>query len=104
PAIRRILPPSVRPALSVVPESNPGDAFVHNGYYPWTPTDPLKSAFGSFSEKGNGAVGRLVSGPLACSQGKALVFEVAGYLGGSGLSLVLEEGTVRRPVVPARVA
>jgi hypothetical protein len=107
PTIRRILPASIRQPLPVTPESTASTAFVPDGYYPTTPADPIRRASGSYAAAGDAALGKLISRPMVCSQGKDLVFDVAGYLGRPGLKLLLNGKKVEQtlgPPLPAREA
>ncbi len=105
PDLRQRLPPSLRDPLPLAPSSNENAAFVPDGAYPTTPTDPLITSWGSYSERGNQATGEFVSHPLRCNSGGYLRVDLAGYLGQAGTALDLVESQEKtRHVRPFRSA
>jgi hypothetical protein len=105
PWIRQILPASIRGPLAVMSDGD-NDAFVVNGYYPTTPADPVRPAWGSYGLRANETTGTFTSRPLACPHNLWIDFEVAGYLGSDGLALALQPDAQRvaTPIRPSALA
>jgi hypothetical protein len=92
PYLRDILAPDIREPLRIASDLRDGAAFVADGTYPTTPTDPDRRSLGSFTTLGNSSVGRFESRALPpCDQGGFLKFQVAGYLGEPELTLAVRE-------------
>jgi hypothetical protein len=89
PHIRRLLPSSVRPALTLVPEKNEGQGFATNSFALSRREPPTEKSWGSFTGAGVVANGRLESKPLPKSTLPYLEIPLAGDLGEPGLSLQL---------------
>jgi hypothetical protein len=90
PYVRQTLPGAIRQPLRLQPELITKEAFARDGYYPTTPSDPRRQAWGSYTAEGNLAQGRFESGRIEpCTLGR-LKFGVAGYLGERDLSLGLK--------------
>jgi hypothetical protein len=107
PYIRRILPAAVRAPVVVAPRASSGGSFVPNGTYPLTPSNPLLRSWGSYTAQGDATEGRFESEVLEpCRAGNHLQFEVAGYLGTGGLSLMIKDlpSGREREVAPAKPA
>jgi hypothetical protein len=81
PFIRRILPAAAREPIHLEPRAVTNAAFVPDGS-PVKVHDPLRRAWGSYSDRGRSAEGRFDSEPIAaCQRGQRLRFPVSGYLG-----------------------
>jgi hypothetical protein len=102
PYIRRILPAAVRAPVHLEPRATTNDAFVPDGS-PVKVHDPLRRAWGSYSNRGRRAEGRFDSQPVAaCGWGQRLRFPVSGYLGLPHQYLALKDVSSGRdlPIVP----
>jgi hypothetical protein len=105
PYVRSILPARVREPSHVAARAVTNDAFIRGGVYSRVPADPLRVAWGSFTNSGHAAVGKLESEPIpGCRKRDRLRFEVAGYLGRPGHYLAVREVSSGREweVRPAR--
>ena len=78
PAIRRILPASIRPPLRVLPEEG-GRSFIRQGLPAGFQNPPFEQAWGSFTGEREGERGTMTSQPLA-SRFPYLQFEIASKL------------------------
>jgi hypothetical protein len=107
PALRRVLPSTLREPLKVEPRAMSGDAFVTSSPLGRRmPQDPLVTTWWSLSEGGRNAVGEFESQPLSCHSASRLKFVVAGYLGSQNQYLALRTLKTHRdtPVHPVRLA
>jgi hypothetical protein len=96
PYIRQILPPEIRQPLALRPARITNEAFERNGFFPTTPLDPLRPAWGSFTARQNPSQGRFESAFITDCTRPLLRFDVAGYLTTPGLSLVTQDFATAR--------
>ena len=104
PALRALLPQSVRLALPLRPAAAANGVFLENnasqlhllteprhGLAPATPPLPSRPTWGSFNATGAAATGEWTSAPLTAPLGGWLVFETAGQIGEPGVALELRD-------------
>jgi hypothetical protein len=107
PALRRILPATLREPLPVKARTTTNDAFVQEGPFARSvPRDPLARYWWSLSEQGKSAEGRFESQPMSCQVDGRLRLQVAGYLGWEHQYMAfrnLRTGD-QTPIRPTRVA
>jgi hypothetical protein len=104
PAIRKILPAIIRPALPITAQEETGNAFVVNGYPAALTTPAYERAWGSYSQSEREARGWMKSETFH-SAFPYLQFEVAGALR-AGTSLSLRDDATGKEVrvnSPARL-
>lgn len=107
PAIRKILPASVRQPLPVRRKNTDDKAFVQNGVDPATPCpEAFENAWGSWSQGGYEAKGVFESLPVPRSSLPFLQFHLAGFLGHNDLGMKLvdlsgDDEKILRPADPA---
>lgn len=105
PYIRRVLPAAIRQPLHVEPRLSEG--FVTGGRFGrGIPRDPLRRYWWSLAEDGRKGFGQFESEPIRCQTGGSLRFDVSGYLGWAGHSLVLRDVDRARDtaIAPTRIA
>jgi hypothetical protein len=104
PAIRTILPASVREPLKATPNQTGVVGFVTNGCDLTVPDPPTETSWGSFSGKGAQTRRAFESMPIEKSVLPYLEISVAGDLGKPGLSLLLQDQVTgkKTPVRPVR--
>jgi hypothetical protein len=107
PALRRVLPSTLREPLKVESRTMSGDPFVTSTPLArGMPQDPLVTTWWSLSNNGRSAKGEFESQPLSCQSAGRLKFLVAGYLGWENQYLALRTLNTHRdtPVRPVRLA
>jgi hypothetical protein len=107
PALRRVLPSTLREPLKVESRRMSGDAFVTSTPLArGMPQDALVTTWWSLSSKGRSAEGEFESQPLSCQSAGRLKFLVAGYLGWENQYLAVRTLNTHRdtPVHPVRLA
>jgi hypothetical protein len=104
PAIRKILPAIIRPALPLAVHRQSGDAFIANGFPAALATPPYERAWGSYSQLGPEARGSMETESFRSAL-PYLQFEISGALR-SGTALTLRDddtGNEVRVNSPARL-
>jgi len=91
PDIRRWLPPPAREPMRVTQKNTNDPGFIIHGAALEKPDPATEICFGSFNQQGAVAKGDFESAPLGPSRFPYLEMEVAGQIGGLGLSLELVE-------------
>jgi hypothetical protein len=107
PAIRELLPASVRKPLVVVPSVKERNDFYKNGFFPAMPAIKDRTIWGSFEAmKGDRHTGYFTSEQMPPPRLPYLRFQIAGYLDHSSLKLELYgmDHQLIRAVVPKRLA
>jgi hypothetical protein len=95
PGIRSILPGNLKKPLQ--PESDNLNGFIPNGYYPGTPK-PVDTSWGSYTARGDTAMGSLTLHFHKDGPGKKIEIPIAGYPLNNGMKLEIEQNGVRTPM------